>query len=95
MNNECSYPREIQTLIQEMKDYVIAEEDKWYESLGGTYWHVKGASEEFTYKGVFYVIYPDEVCKTQAFFEHMMIHKFEDKLKELGATNVRCTGMID
>lgn len=96
MNNECTYPREIQALIQEMKAYVIAEEDKWYESLGRTYWVVKGASENFMYKGSFYVIYPEDVgCKTHAFFEHMMIHKFEDELKALGATRVNCTGMID
>ena len=91
-----AYPHEIQALIQEMKAYAIAEEDKWYESLGSTYWVVKGASENFLYKGSFYVIYPKDVgCKTHAFFEHMMIHKFEEELKALGATNINCTGMID
>lgn len=90
------YPREISALIQEMKEYAIREEDKWYESLGTTYWVVKHASEEFMYKGMFYVIYPEKVCcKTHAFFEHMMIHVFEDKLKALGATDVHCSGMID
>lgn len=90
------YPREIYDLIQEMKEYAKTEEDKWYESLGGTYWVVKLASEEFRYKGMFYAISPEETgCKTQAFFEHMMIHVFEAKLKALGATDVRCTGMID
>ena len=90
------YPREISALIQEMKEYAIREEDKWYESLGTTYWVVKHASEEFMYKGMFYVIYPEKVCcKTHAFLEHMMIHVFEDKLKALGATDVHCTGMID
>ena len=79
-----------------MKEYAIEEEDKWYESLGSTYWVVKGASVDFKYKGMFYTIYPKEVCcKTHAFFEHMMIHKFEDELKALGATNVTCNGMID
>ena len=90
------YPREIYDLVQKMKEYALEEEDKWYESLGSTYWVVKGASEEFRYKGMFYVIYPKEVCcKTHAFFEHMMINKFEAELKALGATDVRCTGMID
>ena len=90
------YPREIYALIQEMKEYAKTEEDKWYESLGGTYWVVKHASEGFCYKGMYFVIYPEEAgCKTQAFFEHMMIHVFEDKLKALGATNVSCSGMID
>ena len=90
------YPRVIYDLIQEMKEYAIREEDKWYKSLGGTYWVVKGASEGFMYKGVYYSIDPKDVgCKTHAFFEHMMIHVFEDKLKALGATNVHCTGMID
>ena len=96
MNNERSYPREIQALIQEMKAYALEEEGKWYESLGSTYWVVKGASEGFRYKGKFYLIYPKDVgCKTHAFFEHMMIHKFEDELKVLGATDAHCTGMID
>ena len=91
-----AYPREIQDLIQEIKNYALEEEDKWYESLGSSYWVVKGASEEFRYKGEFYKIYPEEVCcKTHAFFEHMMLHKFEDELKKLGATEIRCTGMID
>ena len=90
------YPRKIYALVQEMKEYAKTEEDKWYESLGSTYWVVKHASEDFYYKGRYYVIYPEETgCKTQAFFEHMMIHVFEDKLKALGATNVSCSGMID
>lgn len=90
------YPRVIYDLVQEMKEYAKSEEDKWYESLGGTYWVVKGASEGFKYKGMYYSIYPEDVgCKTHAFFEHMMIHVFEDKLKALGATETSCTGMID
>ena len=28
-----AYPREIQDLIQEIKNYALEEEDKWYESL--------------------------------------------------------------
>ena len=90
------YPREIYAIVQKMKEYAAAEEDKWYESLGGTYWVVKGASVDFNYKGMSYTIYPEEVCcKTHAFFEHMVIHEFEDELKALGATDVRCNGMID
>ena len=90
------YPREIYAIVQKMKEYAAAEEDKWYESLGGTYWVVKGASVDFYYKGMSYTIYPKEVgCKTHAFFEHMVIHEFEDELKAIGATNVRCNGMID
>ena len=103
-HGECSenytvylaHPREIQDLIQRMKEHALKEEDKWYKELGSNYWVVKGASEEFHYKGEFYIIHPEEVCcKTHAFFEHMMIHTFEDELKAMGATDIRCTGMID
>ncbi len=94
--NETGYPSDIYDLIQKMKEYALEEEDKWYESLGSSYWVVKGASEEIVYKDKFYIIYPKDVCcKTHAFFEHMMINKFEAELKALGATYVRCTGMID
>lgn len=92
---EMELPYEIKNIIQEMRDYALREENKWYESLGGVYWVVKSATEEFTYDNTFFVLYPEVVCETQAFFEHIMIHKFESKLLELGATNIRCTGMLD
>ena len=53
------------------------------------------AENDYT-QAMSYTIYPKEVgCKTHAFFEHMVIHVFEDELKAIGATNVRCNGMID
>lgn len=94
-SNNVDLPSKIKSFIQEVRDYAIAEEDKWYEELGDRYWLVKGATEEFTIDGVNYVLYPEVVCKTQAFFEHMMLQKFEAKLVELGATYTHCTGILD
>lgn len=92
---DIDLPNKLKELINEMKLYALTEEDKWYESLNGTYWIVKNASEEITLDGENYVLYPEVVCRTQAFFEYMMIKRFESKLKELGATYVHCTGMLD
>ena len=92
---DMDLPEKIKHFIGEVRNYAITEEDKWYEKLGDSYWLVKGATEQFTIDGVNYVLYPEAVCETQAFFEHMMLHKFEAKLVELGATHTNCTGMLD
>ena len=92
---DMELPPKVKSIIQDIKAYAQIEEDLWYESLGDTYWLVKNATEEFTIYGKNYVLYPEAVCKTQAFFEHMMINKFEKELLARGATYVNCTGMID
>ena len=92
---EMELPDEIKELIETIKEYSVKEEERWYESLGGTYWYVKYATEQFTFNGIDYILYPEAVCKTEAFFEHIMIHIFEDALSGIGATNLNCTGMLD
>ncbi len=92
---EMDLPTAIKDIILAMKDYADKKEDIWYESLGGIYWDVKRVEEEFFYRDEKFIIYPYAVCKTKAFFEYMMINKFEAELLKLGATNVRCTGMTD
>ncbi len=92
---EMELPLDIKELISAIKEYSLKEEERWYESLGDNFWYVKCATEQFTFNGIDYILYPEVVCKTQAFFEHIMIHKFEAELLEIGATNVQCTGTID
>ena len=95
LSSDMELPDKIKKFILEVKDYATNNEEKWYESLGDAYWYVKGATEEFTIDEINYVLYPEAVCKTQAFFEHMMLNKFEAKLLAMGATYVNCTGMLD
>ena len=92
---DMDLPEKIKRFIAEVSNYAMTEEGKWYEKLGDSYWLVKGATEEFTIDDVNYVLYPEAVCETQAFFEHMMLNKFEKKLVELGATYTHCTGIMD
>ncbi len=94
-STDMDLPVELKSLIQTMKDYALTEEEKWYEKLGDSYYLVKNATEEFTLEGVNYILYPEVVCRTQAFFEHMMLHKFEAVLLDMGATYMHCTGMLD
>lgn len=92
---EMNMPAKIRKIIGEMREYAKKEEDRWYEKIGEHYYLVKNASEIFEYHGIEYVIYPEVVCQTQAFFEHMMVNKYDAELLEMGAKNANCTGMLD
>ena len=92
---EMNMPAKIRKIIGDMREYAKKEEDRWYEKLGEHYYLVKNASEIFEYHGIEYVIYPEAVCRTQAFFEHMMVNKYDAELVSIGAKEVHCTGMLD